>query len=213
MARIKQLKKRQRILNRIIVKKEASEPPKPPKVPKPSPKPPSHRMTTRAGAKRKAAPEPAVHVTKKRKAPAVKTRKVEKSSSTPPTPDPRKRQLIEFSNAELQMAKYINELAVSRNPFLCIWLPDSRDSYVLVVRRSDGNGNLPVFRYLPRPRAFPTCYRCSPLRQPTPAWGHPSCQIPRWYSPITQQGDTRASASCQRKGYSYQEISFVPSAR
>ncbi|KAK7684459.1 hypothetical protein QCA50_012406 [Cerrena zonata] len=115
MARIRQLKKRQKVLHRIIVKREASEPPKPPKLPKlskppkPSPKPPSHRMTTRAGAKRKAAPEPVVHVTKKRKAPAVKTKQAEETSSSPP-PDPRKRQLIDFSDAELQMAKYINEL-------------------------------------------------------------------------------------------------------
>ncbi|KAK7690081.1 hypothetical protein QCA50_006727 [Cerrena zonata] len=104
MARIKQLKKRQKILNRIIVKREASEPPKPSK---PSPKP--HRMTTRAGAKRKAAAEPVVRVTKRRKAQAVKTKKVEKVSSSPP-PDPRKRPLVEFTNSELQMAKYINEL-------------------------------------------------------------------------------------------------------
>ncbi|KAK7684449.1 hypothetical protein QCA50_012396 [Cerrena zonata] len=109
MARIKQLKKRQKVLHRIIVKKEASVPPKSPKPPKPSPRPPSHRMTTRAGAKRKAAPEPVVHVTKKRKAPAVKTKQAEETSSSPP-PDPRKRQLIDFSDAELQMAKYVNEL-------------------------------------------------------------------------------------------------------
>ncbi|KAK7684436.1 hypothetical protein QCA50_012383 [Cerrena zonata] len=112
MARIKQLKKRQKVLRRIIVKRESSEPPKPPKPSKPPklyPKPPSHRMTTRAGAKRKAAPEPVVQVSKKRKAPTVKTKQAEETSISPP-PDPRKRQLIDFSDAELQMAKYINEL-------------------------------------------------------------------------------------------------------
>ena len=74
---------------------------------------------TRASAKRKAAGEPVVRPTKKTK---VKAGKAAKARTTKPLSprkliqkpsarsDPHKRALVEFTNAELQMAKYMNEL-------------------------------------------------------------------------------------------------------
>lgn len=78
-------------------------------------------MTTRAGARRKAAglvePAPRPTITKRRAAaePTVRITKRPKAGKPPapapaPAPDCRKRALVDYTEAELQMAKYMNEL-------------------------------------------------------------------------------------------------------
>ena len=75
-------------------------------------------MMTRASAKRKAAGEPVVRPAKKTKVKAGKAAKARPTKPLSPKKlvkkpsarsDPHKRALVEFTNAELQMAKYMNE--------------------------------------------------------------------------------------------------------